>query len=76
MSSTHNLDHGLYIAEMNITFNDNTLKEIKNLTASNRTMISIRYRYKLYGIYDPSSSIAFIDIKESNFVDSGRGWQL
>ncbi len=36
-------------------------------------MISIRYRYKLYGIYDPSSSIAFIGIKESNLDDSEEG---
>jgi hypothetical protein len=77
MTSTPNPDHGLYIAQMNITFDDKTLKGIsKNLTAANRTSISIRYIFRFYDgstIIDLSSPKAFISIKESDKDDSDEG---
>ena len=79
MMSVHNVSHGLCIAQLNITFDNITLKGISaNLTDANRTLISIRYRFRIYGrnVVDPSSTMAFIDIKESSFSDmdeSGSG---
>ena len=71
MASIHNPDHGLCIAQLNITFDNTTLKGISaNLTDANRTSISIRYRFRIYGTVDPSSTVAFIDIKESNSSDN------
>ena len=73
MTSIHNPDHGLCIAQLNITFDNITLKGIStNLTDANRTSISIRYRFRIYGTDDPSSTMAFIDIKERNSNDDSE----
>ena len=71
MASIHNPDHGLCIAQLNITFDNTTLKGISaNLSDANRTSISIRYRFRIYGAVDPSSTMAFIDIKENHSSDN------
>ena len=79
MKSVHNVSHGLCIAQLNITFDNTTLKGISaNLSDANRTLISIRYGFRIYGedIVDPSSTMAFININENSLSDkdeSGSG---
>ena len=72
MSSIHNPYHGLCIAQLNITFDNTTLKGISaNLSHANRTSISIRYIFRLEAsTVDPSSTMAFIDIKENDSSDN------
>ena len=42
-------DHGIYIGQLNITFDDTTLNRIfRERTDANRTWISIRFIYKFY----------------------------
>ena len=68
MTTIHNPHHGLCIAQLNITFDNTTLKGISaNLSDANRTSISIQYKFRIYDTVEPSSTVAFIDIKESNF---------
>lgn len=76
MTSINTSSHDLCIAQVNITFDDTTLKGIStNLIDVNRTSISIQYRFRFYirgDPFDSSSSMAFIDIKKSDNYDSAE----
>ena len=66
-------DHGIYIRQLNITF-DNTING--NLNDTNKTGISIRFIYRYHkksnnDLVNTSSSTAFIDIKDGHPSDGG-----
>ena len=68
--------HGIYIRQLNITFDNTLLKFNGNSTDTNKTEISIRFIYRYHkkpnnDAVDTSSSTAFINIKESDPSEGG-----